>query len=526
MKVEGSDQPRYDLVALPSPDSFDGWVGQRVDAHKGTTAALYVNQDVVGAAELDDAGQWEDVPEYGHVWSPKGVDPDWQPYTAGRWIWQDPWGWSWLGDEPWGWAPYHYGRWINQASRWLWAPVLPSARSCLYSPALVAFVGASNWFTDPAGFVGWVPLGPRDPFFPWWGRRASFSSAASYTHWNRLTVVPRSAFVSGGTLRRSLVHDAAILRQVTPGSIHRGPIPIVPTRDSIRLAGGGTHGAKPPTAAFSRAVVTAKAPPSSPMRFDSKVSVIQERHGAPVTHAQASHLAGGGQRNSHPIVPIRSTGSGGKNESLHQGTTGTANHGEVRVGAGKARETTVGNPVASGSPGKAGGPTAGKPTGGRPPVAKPPITSTTAHGAGPSESVDRKRSTTVARDASPARTSSSASPSTTSRKTDGGTASGSSRTTSGTGTRVDSSPRQTSQPSRSTQPQRAAQSAPLVRVAPAASAQPHVAPAAPAQPRVVPAAPAPVRAAPVAPAPVVDTTPAPALPPITVPTTSAPAPAH
>ena len=95
----------------------------------------------------------------------------WQPYRAGRWIWQDPWGWTWVSTERWGWAPYHYGRWVTWRSGWYWVPVAPRASVVVYSPALVAFVGGGPGFSVSVGgggtdYVGWFPLAPREPLIP------------------------------------------------------------------------------------------------------------------------------------------------------------------------------------------------------------------------------------------------------------------------------------------------------------------------------------------------------------------------
>jgi uncharacterized protein YraI len=34
-----------------------------------------------------------------------------RPYTVGRWVFTDRYGWMWASSEPFGWATYHYGRW-------------------------------------------------------------------------------------------------------------------------------------------------------------------------------------------------------------------------------------------------------------------------------------------------------------------------------------------------------------------------------------------------------------------------------
>ena len=129
MDIDGIDEPRYDIVDLAGPDSWDRWVSLRDDRRNRTRSYRYVNADIVGAEDLDDYGRWDQVPNYGWAWSPTSVSADWAPYRSGHWIWQDPWGWTWVSTEAWGWAPYHYGRWTRVSSRWYWVPVAPRVRS-------------------------------------------------------------------------------------------------------------------------------------------------------------------------------------------------------------------------------------------------------------------------------------------------------------------------------------------------------------------------------------------------------------
>ena len=87
-----------------------------------------------------------------------------------RWVWVRPWGWTWVDEAPWGFAPFHYGRWVHWGGRWGWWPGAYVARP-VFAPALVAWVGSSNWGVSvnvggPA--IGWVPLAPREVYVPWY----------------------------------------------------------------------------------------------------------------------------------------------------------------------------------------------------------------------------------------------------------------------------------------------------------------------------------------------------------------------
>ncbi len=96
---------------------------------------------------LSPYGDWIQTDEYGLVWCPINEPVDWRPYTDGEWVWTN-YGWTWVADEDWGWAPYHYGRWYDDAyNGWCWVP----GRD--WSPAWVAW-------REGGGYIGWAPLPP------------------------------------------------------------------------------------------------------------------------------------------------------------------------------------------------------------------------------------------------------------------------------------------------------------------------------------------------------------------------------
>lgn len=98
---------------------------------------------------LADHGYWVRYEPYGFVWIPTVVSADWAPYTHGRWIYTDRFGWYFVSDEPFAWAAYHYGRWgFDPDIGWFWVP------GTTWAPAWVA------WRAGP-DYVGWAPLPPR-----------------------------------------------------------------------------------------------------------------------------------------------------------------------------------------------------------------------------------------------------------------------------------------------------------------------------------------------------------------------------
>ncbi len=150
-------------------------LAQERPAPRQTVAVSRVVQQMTGSEVLYQYGTWDSTPDYGSVWYPQVAD-DWVPYRDGQWSYVAPWGWTWVDSAPWGFAPSHYGRWAHIGHRWGWVPVDPGVQAYqtpVYAPALVSFIGigvgvglAAHAFDGGRGSVGWVPLGPNEPYYP------------------------------------------------------------------------------------------------------------------------------------------------------------------------------------------------------------------------------------------------------------------------------------------------------------------------------------------------------------------------
>src|SRR5215472_3586656 len=171
--IRGTDNPEYKVADAPTLDDWDRWNRDRDHNIQSASSWHNTNQYYTGSNDLDANGRWVDVPGYGNVWQPYDQGPNWAPYQDGRWTWEPYWGWTWVSYEPWGWAPYHYGRWFYWNTGWVWwpGPIYPYYRP-LWAPAFVTFFGFGGHVGFGFGFgtVGWCPVGPFDPFFPWYGR--------------------------------------------------------------------------------------------------------------------------------------------------------------------------------------------------------------------------------------------------------------------------------------------------------------------------------------------------------------------
>ena len=188
VKLTGTDPIVVSFVEIPSPDGFDQWCQERDRRFESSASVRYVGREVPGAHDLDNYGRWREEREYGPVWYPTAVPAGWMPYRYGHWVWIEPWGWTWVEDEPWGYCPFHYGRWVFLVARWGWVPG-PVAVRPYYAPALVAFVGGPN-FTVAVSVgrpVGWFPLGPREPYYPWYHHGGTYLQEVNVTNIRNVT---------------------------------------------------------------------------------------------------------------------------------------------------------------------------------------------------------------------------------------------------------------------------------------------------------------------------------------------------
>jgi hypothetical protein len=190
--IQGNaDNAQYQLSGAPGRDDWDRWNLDRDRNIESAQSWQHTNPYYTGSQDLDAYGHWSNVPDYGDVWFPS-ADAGWAPYRDGRWVFEPYYGWTWVSYEPWGWAPYHYGRWFVYGGNWGWwpGPVYGGYRP-LWAPAYVSFFGfgGGGWGVDVGvgfgggfGSIGWLPCGPGDRFFPWYGRGVSRVNVVNITN--------------------------------------------------------------------------------------------------------------------------------------------------------------------------------------------------------------------------------------------------------------------------------------------------------------------------------------------------------
>jgi hypothetical protein len=293
-------------------------VRSRNDRYAKSVSSDYVADGVIGYADLDDYGGWNDEPDYGHVWYPTTVETGWAPYRYGHWSWIDPWGWTWVDNAAWGFAPFHYGRWVYVRNRWGWCPGPRHVRA-IYAPAMVAFVGGSGWGVSiSTGPVGWFPLGPRDVYVPWYRTSRNYFTNVNvrnttiinntyitnvYNNYSRgrpitanyayrqnvaaVTAVPRAAFVGARPVNAARVEvNASQLRNASVAS----RVGIAPERASF-VGARPVARAKPAAQTLNRAVIARTAPPPRPAPVATRIQAIKSNNGQPLARTELRRIA-------------------------------------------------------------------------------------------------------------------------------------------------------------------------------------------------------------------------------------------
>jgi hypothetical protein len=350
-RLIGQDPQQVESVPMPAPDHFDEWSDERDRRIESSGSAKYVNPYTPGFSDLDEYGHWVEVADYGPVWYPV-VAAGWVPYRLGHWVWIDPWGWSWIEDEPWGFCPFHFGRWALIGSVWGWIPG-PFAVVPVYTPALVAFLGGPGFGIGVnIDLVGWFPLGPVDPFFPWYHYTGDYLRVVNITNVRNVTnitnvlnatdvhnihyayrtvaatAVPKDVFGSGQPVAHHAVklHPQQLERaQVTPhppvnptarAAMPGKPVPAPPVRNPHPLAAARAAGPPAPPESSTRIEpharppvgeprlpphVIARTPPPPPVvPFEQRRPAMVEHPGRPLEPPQVDDLRAG-----RPVGPMR-----------------------------------------------------------------------------------------------------------------------------------------------------------------------------------------------------------------------------
>jgi hypothetical protein len=321
-----AEEAQYKISGAPDRDDWDRWNSDRDHMVHTAQSWQHTNRYYTGTEDLDANGRWENEPDYGDVWVPN-EPAGWVPYRDGNWVWEPYYGWTWVGDEPWGWAPYHYGRWMMYGSSWAWwpGPVYGGGYyRPFWAPAYVSFFGFGGGFGGGFGVgvgvgfggFGWLPIGPCDRFFPWWGGYGGRFGGVNITNVN-ITNINRYGGIAplhGGTRFSNVarINDprvgravstvgagrfgaghitavAATHTQLNSARMMTGNLPVVPTHASLSASG---RAAAPSTIrnGGSRSFV-GRPSNSRPQPFQQQASHLQQS----MQQSRVSPIAAGGR---------------------------------------------------------------------------------------------------------------------------------------------------------------------------------------------------------------------------------------
>jgi hypothetical protein len=336
ISIRGTDQPEYKISSAPSKDDWDIWNSDRDHVLRDSESVGHTNRYYTGVNDLDAHGRWIYVPGYGNVWQPY-QEATWAPYQTGRWVWEPYYGWTWVSYEPWGWAPYHYGRWFYYGNNWCWWPgPLYVGYRPLWSPAFVFFVGFGHRSGFGFGSIGWFPVGPHDPFYPWYGRGFHHVNVVNITVINNfhgrggfiapLAVRGRQPYFSNAHLALTNPRVRGSITSVSAENFGRGGnqgwrhgveerelresrvmtanLPVVPSRESLH-AGSGNSGA--PAGIQTRnsdRFFTKHAPPAAKQEsFHDQMQRVQRVVGPQTAGASHGNSGGANARTGNTEVP-------------------------------------------------------------------------------------------------------------------------------------------------------------------------------------------------------------------------------
>jgi hypothetical protein len=405
ISIRGTDEPEYKVSSAPGKDDWDIWNSDRDHVVRDAQSWGHTNRYYTGVNDLDSYGHWVYVPGYGNVWQPY-QEATWAPYQTGRWVWEPYYGWTWVSYEPWGWAPYHYGRWFYYGNNWCWwpGPVYVHYRP-IWSPAFVFFVGFGHRSGFGFGSIGWFPVGPHDPFYPWYGRgfnRVNVVNITNITVINNfhgrggyiapLAVHGRQPYFSNARLALTNPRVRGSITSVSAENFGRGGhegwrhgveerelresrvmtanLPVVPSRESLH-AGNGNAGA--PAGIQTRnsdRFFTKHAPPAARQEsFHDQMQRVQRVVGpeaAGATHGNsggASNANSGqhtfndggrriesGMNNAHMPNSGSTTGSAGSNAAQDHSRADHSGWNKFGSPSGHSGGDVGGRPESSGNP--------------------------------------------------------------------------------------------------------------------------------------------------------------------------------
>src|SRR5208337_4594135 len=174
-----------------------------------------------------------------------------------------------------------------------------------WAPAYVSFFGFGGHQGVSVGFgsVGWLPLGPGDLFYPWYGPNTSQLKGVSITDATNITRLTRvvaplrddnefsnlSLAAVDGRIRQAIstlpvdgfgtgrsAPETVGRRAFRDGHIITGNLPIVPTKDTLTATNRPAKPSSMLNGGRQEQYFTKRQPAAAPQSFDKEASQVQE----------------------------------------------------------------------------------------------------------------------------------------------------------------------------------------------------------------------------------------------------------
>jgi hypothetical protein len=205
----------------------------------------------------------------------------------------------------------------------------------LWSPAFVFFVGFGHHSGFGFGSIGWFPVGPHDPFYPWYGRGFNRVNVVNITNINvinvhghgrgdfiaPLAVRGRQPYYSNANLALTNPHIRGSITSVSSENFGRGGhegwrhgveehelrdskvmtanLPVVPSRESLHAGRGEAAAPAGIQTRNNDRFFTKRQPPAGPESFHTQVQRVQRVVGPEAAGAGASGNQGNVRTDVH-----------------------------------------------------------------------------------------------------------------------------------------------------------------------------------------------------------------------------------
>ena len=269
--VRGTDQPEYKVSSAPEKDDWDSWNKDRDNVVRDAESWGHTNRYYTGVNDLDST-------DIGFTSRAMATFGSLIRKPRGRHIRREDGYGNHITAGPGYLMSRGAGRHITMAAGFITATTgaggldrCMSHYRPLWSPAFVFFVGFGHHSGFGFGSIGWFPVGPHDPFYPWYGRGFNRVNVVNITYVINnfhghggfiapLAVRGRQPYYSNAHLALTNPHVRGSITSVSSENFGRGGhegwrhgveehelresrvmtanLPVVPSRESLHAGSG------------------------------------------------------------------------------------------------------------------------------------------------------------------------------------------------------------------------------------------------------------------------------------------------